>query len=304
MITTDDRWKYAIVSFIQDALAGALAGKVSLANIHARDGTTLAHELRNNQALPRNLILDFSPLLDVLRLPILGKNPTIDAVLAILTDPLDELRGILNNDDPGVVLGRLKNFFSKGDEFASLSMMLGSFLEGQFGIALSLVTTFKNLVDPRFPRAVLDGCLAYFFGKEGYVTVDDIHLSPPMQFSGQPMQLGDLKSFLAEKTAERYVRDLISVIVEATGDVQYELRDRYPHLSILFTAPAERDTAQRWFTGFAAMAEAGVTSAVEETLLGIGQFQGNRLIAAAAGAYAGTAARKATQHVFLHELGI
>ena len=65
---------------------------------------------------------------------------------------------------------------------------------------------------------------------------------------------------------------------------------------------AEQETAKRWFVGFAAMAEAGVCSAVEETLLGIGTFQG--LDAAAAGAYAGTAARKATQHVFLSELGL
>jgi len=35
---------------------------------------------------------------------------------------------------------------------------------------------------------------------------------------------------------------------------------------------------------------------------GIGSFQLNSLIAAAAGTYAGTLARKATQHVFLLEL--
>jgi hypothetical protein len=68
--------------------------------------------------------------------------------------------------------------------------------------------------------------------------------------------------------------------------------------------PPQQEIAKRWFKGFATMAESGVTAAVEETLLGIGTFQGNRLIAASAGVYAGTAARKATQHVFLAELGV
>lgn len=64
------------------------------------------------------------------------------------------------------------------------------------------------------------------------------------------------------------------------------------------------ETAKRWFMGFGAMAEAGLTTAVEETLLGIGRIQVNRVVAAAASAYAGAAARKMTQHVFLSELGI
>jgi hypothetical protein len=45
-----------------------------------------------------------------------------------------------------------------------------------------------------------------------------------------------------------------------------------------------------------------VTSAVEEACLGVSTFQTNALIAASAGTFAGTAARKATQHVFLAEL--
>jgi hypothetical protein len=50
------------------------------------------------------------------------------------------------------------------------------------------------------------------------------------------------------------------------------------------------------------MAEAAVTSSVEELVSGIGSFQLNSLIAAAAGTYAGTLACKATQHVFLLEV--
>lgn len=303
MITIDDKPKYAIVTFLQDAIAGAFAGKVALANFHAVDGTSLAHELRTGQSIPHNLSLDFSPLLDLLHLPQLGAgNP--QNILEVLSDPLGELNRIFAGGDPGTIFARVMDFFNRKPELASLSSILGSFLEGQFGIALSLVTTFKNLVDPKFPRAVADASLQYFFGKDGFVTVDEIHVTPPMQLVGLPQNLGDLNSFLSRKTGERYLRDIIAIIVEATGDVQYNLRDRYPQMLSQLTAAAQQEAAKRWFTGFASMAEAGVTTAVEETLLGIGTFQGNRLIAASAAAYAGTAARKATQHVFLSEMKV
>jgi hypothetical protein len=45
-----------------------------------------------------------------------------------------------------------------------------------------------------------------------------------------------------------------------------------------------------------------VTSAVEEATLGVAQFQTNPLLAASAGTFAGSVARKAAQHVFLKEI--
>jgi hypothetical protein len=95
-----------------------------------------------------------------------------------------------------------------------------------------------------------------------------------MQLGGDPQQLSDLSSFLSRKTGERYLRDIIAIIVEAAGDVQYNLQDRHLRMLAQITASAQQETAKRWFAGFASMAEAGVT--VEETLLGIGTFQGNR----------------------------
>ena len=50
-----------------------------------------------------------------------------------------------------------------------------------------------------------------------------------------------------------------------------------------------------WFKGFSAMAESGVMRAVEIGTQGVSQFQTNPLIAAAAGAFAGTVARKLGQ---------
>jgi hypothetical protein len=305
MITLNDKPKYAIVTLLQDAVASAFAGKISLTKINAAPGTTLAHELRTGQSLPRNLALDFSPLLDVLHLPRLGGDQMpLETVFQLLADPLGDLERIFAGNDPSAILSRTMDFLTRKPDLVNVASMLGSFLEGQFGIALSLVTTLKNLIDPKFPRAIADAYLQYFFDKDGFVTVDNIHITPPMQFAGAPQQLSDLSSFLSEKTGERYLRDLIGLTVEAAGDVQYQLRDRYPRMLAQLTSATLQETAQRWLTGFAAMAEAGVTTAVEETLLGIATFQGNKLIAASAATYAGTAARKATQHVFLSEMGV
>ncbi len=300
MITVDDKPAYLIVTFLQDAITTALAGKIPLAKFRAGEGTTLAHELRAGQLIPRNLALDFSPLLDILHLPRLGAGKP-ENLLEVMSDPVGELKGIFASEDPRTIFARITDFFSRKSDLAVLATTLGSFVEGQFGIALSLLTTFKNLTDPKFPRAVADAALQYFFGKDGFITVDEVHIVPPMRLAGLPQNLGDLNSFLSERTGERYLRDIIAVVIEAAGDVQYNLRDRYPR-DLAHLTPTQQDTAKRWFAGFASMAEAGVTTAVEETLLGIGTFQGNRLLAASAATYAGTAARKAVQHVFLSEM--
>lgn len=311
MITNDDTSKYALVALVQNVLAGAFSSMAPLASIKSTDGSSLPQEIRGGASIPRHLILDFTPMLDLLPLtqvgamaaPAVGEFIPIAAILKFLKDPADEIMRIFNGGDPAAISGRLLQFFDGRNELKDLSGMLGSFLEGQFGIALSLVTTLKNLVDPSLPRLVTDSVMQYFFGPDGFGTVDEINIAPPMNLSGTPKSLGDLKGFLSEKNAERYVRDVVSVIVEATGDFQYKLRDRYGRMAAGLNA-AQQETAKRWFKGFAAMAEAGVTSAVEETLLGIGSFQGNKLVAASAGAYAGTAARKMTQHVFLSEMAV
>ena len=298
MFTMDNKLGFLAVASIQDAIAAAFAGKVSLASIQAAAGTSLSHELHSGQVIPRNVTLDYSPLLDILHLPRLGQRGiSADTILNSLSDPLGELRRIFEADDPMAIFSRAMDFLGRKPGLGSVSSTLGSFLEGQFGIALSLITTFKNLADPGVPRVISDACLEYFFGKNGYVTVDDLRVTPPMQSTSADNSARD------QRTAERYVRDLIGVIVDSTGNVQYRLRDRYHQMLAQFPAPLQ-DTAARWFRGFGAMAEAGLTTAVEETLLGIGAFQVNHLMAAAAGAFAGTAARKATQHVFLNELGV
>jgi hypothetical protein len=304
MFTMDNKLGYVAVAAIQDAIAGAFAGQISLAAIQAAVGTSLSHELRSGQVIPRNLTLDYSPLLDILHLPRLGQSDIdVNTILNTMADPLGELRRIFEGGDPMAIFSRAMDFIGGKPNLENLATVLGSFLEGQFGIALSLITTFKNLGDATVARVIADSCLEYFFGKNGFVTVDDICITPPTQRSTTTDPLGHSVDSGDRGSAERYVRDIIGVIVEATGNVQYRLRDRYHQMLAQYSA-SQQETARRWFTGFGTMAEAGLTTAVEETLLGIGQFQVNHVMAAAAGAFAGTAARKATQHVFLSELGV
>jgi hypothetical protein len=306
MITSDDRLGFTVTAAIQNALASAIAGKVPLITLRSIAGSSLAHDLRSGYLIPRSVTLDYTPLFDILQLPSYGQTGLHpDAVINAIIEPLDTLKNIFRSggQDLHAMLGRLLGFFSTQDSFAPLLGTFGSYLEGQFGIALSLVTTLKNLTDPSFPRAIADAALAYFFNDDGFVTVDDIHYIPPMNFSGSAQTSADLQHALVSKTGERYIRDLIAVIVEAAGDVQYQLRDRYHQMLAKLTTP-QQNVAKRWFKGFSSMAESGVLTAVEETLLGIGQFRTNPMIAAAAGSYAGVVARKATQHVFLSELSV
>jgi hypothetical protein len=306
MITSDDKLAYTITASIQNGLAGAIAGKAPLINLRTAEGSGLAHDLRSGYQIPRSISLDFTPLFDILHLSSYGQpGLTFAKVAATIIEPIDILKDIFTGDDKGdprAMLGGILTFLSQ-PRFAPLLGTFGSFLEGQFGIALSLVTTLKNLASATFPRAIADAALAYFFNPDGFVTVDDIHFMPPMNFGGSPQTLADLQRALVTKSGERYVRDLITITVEAAGDVQYQLRDRY-HQMLTKLPPPQQDVAKRWFKGFAAMAESGVLTAVEETLLGVGQFTTNPLIAAAAGTYAGAVARKATQHVFLSEMTV
>jgi hypothetical protein len=306
MITSDDRLGYTVTAALQNALASAVAGKVPLITLSTVAGSSLAHDLRSGYLVPRSVTFDYTPLFDILQLPSYGQaGLNQEAIVNAIIEPLDTLKNIFrggDSQDLHAMLGRMLGFFSSQASFAPLLDTFGSYLEGQFGIALSLVTTLKNLADPAFPRAIADAALGYFFNADGFVTVDDIHFIPPMNFSGMPQTSADLQRTLTPKSGERYLRDLITVTLEAAGDVQFELRDRYHQMLMKLTAP-QQDVAKRWCKGYAAMAESGVLTAVEETLLGIGQ-RSNPMVAAAAGTYAGVIARKATQHVFLSELGV
>ena len=168
---------------------------------------------------------------------------------------------------------------------------------------LSFVTTLRNLADGRAPDAVREAYLQYFFGS-GFLAVDGTRITSPVQLAGLDLQgLGDLRTAVTPRTGERYVRDLVRLLIEAVDDVRYDGLGRRVNAA-REKAGDHQDKLMRWFRGVSGVAESQAMSAVEQATLGVATFQTNPLIAAAAGTFAGTAARKAAQHVFLSELGV
>src|SRR5262249_962897 len=157
--------------------------------------------------------------------------------------------------------------------------------------------TLKNLGNAGLWENISVAHTQYFFGENGFVTVDGVPILPPMHFgvaqvfdpATLQVNLENIRGLLSEKTAERYVPDVIRVTVEAAEGVRYDsLRSRFAKIPGQ-VGKANTEKAVRWFKGVASLAESHVTSAVEEACLGVAQFQTSALIAASAGTYAGTA---------------
>jgi hypothetical protein len=310
----DSRLAYGITAVIQDR-AASIAAQHALPAIVVMSGASLSDQLANSGlGTPQQLTLDLSALLDLLDLTaLLAKQDPLSTIFDIfLGRPGDVIRMLIDAKRPAEVRAAVEHLFAPEPmaAFRGMAATIGPLLQRQVSIALSFATTLKNLTEPALWRGIPDAYLLYFFGEYGFVTVDGIPILPPMHFGdvtpidpvSVKLELDRIKGLLSEKTAERYVRDLIRITVEAAEDARYQLRGRYLNLMGRI-AEDQRAKAMRWFKGMASLAESLVTSAVEETILGVAQFQTNALIAASAGTYAGTAARKAAQHVFLSELG-
>lgn len=194
------------------------------------------------------------------------------------------------------------------------------------GIALPFATILSALQRAgrnaaAIPESVERGLLDYFFTAEGFKTVDGEHVVAPVHVSDVKRALVDaaehkdltglqLRGLFPRTTAERYLRDLIRVIVECAYDAGRDVRGASARFKTVVSGlrvraseakPADAIEAQfvTWFRGFASMAESGAMRAVEVATQGVSEFQTNPLIAAAAGSFSGTVARKLAQDAFL-----
>jgi hypothetical protein len=208
---------------------------------------------------------------------------------------------------------------------------LQQFIGSDGGAALPLATivqamqrsrdTLRNI--EQIPSSIEASLLAYFFNRDGYATVDETRVVAPAHLSdltaavpevlegvasgkglSLPPQLG---GFFSKPTAEHYLRDITRVVVESAYDAGRTLKPRYADIKtrLLGVAPKagtpEHTVAKfvSWFRGFGALAESAAMRAVEVGTQGVSEFQSNPLIAAAAGSFAGTVARKLAQDSFL-----
>src|SRR5262249_9076900 len=106
------------------------------------------------------------------------------------------------------------------------------------------------------------------------------------------------KGLFSKTNAERYLRDTIRLIVESAYDAGRGLADRDGKPGTYSAVTAKLPNVPKfvsWFRGFSSMAESVAMRAVEVGTQGVSQFQTNPLIAAAAGSFSGTVARKLAQ---------
>jgi len=272
-----------------------------LAKIQSKPGAqNLLQQLRGNTQLPQVDLDFFSGLLDLHDL--VSERDLGDQLRDFFADQVNVVKRLVEATSPAEILAVSREVVT--DQLQDLRDTIVPLIGRQFGIALSFVTTLRNLPTPEARDAIQDAVLRYFFTKEGYETVDKVRIVAPVHLSDlDPKQLGQAKALFSERTAERYVRDAIRLIVEAAGDVRYlDLKKRYDAMRDHMPDDEKKTKFADWFRGFSSVAESTVTGAVEEACLGVAAFQTNPLIAASASTFAGTAARKAAQHVFLSEL--
>ncbi|HEV8711530.1 MAG TPA: hypothetical protein VGX03_01725 [Candidatus Binatia bacterium] len=272
-----------------------------LAKIQSPPGAqSLLQQLRGDNQLPQVDLDFFSGLLDLHDL--VSERDLSDKLRDFFAEQINIVNRLVEATGPAEILAVSREVCV--DQLHDLRDTIVPLIGRQFSIALSFITTLRNLPTPEAKNAIQDAVLRYFFTKEGYETVDKIHIVAPVHLTDLDLkQLGQAKALFSERTAERYVRDTIRLIVEAAGDVRYlDLKKRYDAMRDHMPDDEKKNKFADWFRGFSSVAESTVTGAVEEACLGVAAFQTNPLIAASASTFAGTAARKAAQHVFLSEL--
>jgi len=299
---------YAVIAVIEREIAAKLGAFVALHNqgpgrLTGAAPRNLWEQLQANQVIPKGLDLGFLGTLSPLLLPqaLEGHKNPLDVLRTLFQGQESIVKQLLTADSPQDVLAMGQSLLT--ESLGDLGRTIGPLLASQLNILVSFVTTLATLPTAAGP-AVEEALLQYFFTSEGFETVDGLRIVAPVHLADIDIaQLGQFKALFSERTGERYVRDLVRLTVEAADDVRYDdLKSRYGAMLQLVGDDAKRTTFTNWFKGFASIAEAAVTSAVEQACLGAASFQTNALIAASAGTFAGTAARKAAQHVFLSEI--
>lgn len=188
------------------------------------------------------------------------------------------------------------------------SLHLPFVIANQVEIALSVLPTihmFQNA--PATVGKIEEALGAYFFTADGHQTIDGDAITRPDLAKVAAGDFTTLKSLVSHKAAADYVRNSVRITIDAGADAEYDLRNRLKTAYGLVwenPTPANQTRLVEWMKGFASMAESAATSAVEAAILGAGAMQTNSVIGAAAGTAAGTMARKATQDVYLTELGV
>src|SRR5262245_7522837 len=171
---------YGLLAMVQERISGVLDGpRNGLLPEIAIDGDLLS-QLRDGRVnIPRGLALGLDRLLDVTDLSDLAGVRDDDGLLTKLRGRVGGVaKDLLEGQGIAPLAASVKAIFkSSGDG----NLALGGILRRQASIAVSFVTTLKNVADPNTLTAVRDGWARYFFDERGFVTLDDVPIVPPDQ---------------------------------------------------------------------------------------------------------------------------
>jgi hypothetical protein len=278
---------YRIAAAVESTIGDRLRNQTE--KLVGIDATALLNQLNGQSKYPEVTpdLGDFAYALNILT----GDDNVAGGVLDLAGD----LLGIFK--DPTRILEALGDI---AGDLAKLIPAIAMFVEHQISVAISMVSAVGDIASPRTPQKLredLNAAFGAYFYDDGYVPIDGQPIARPD--IAALTYTGGLQVFAKRKTAEVFVRDLVTITVDASADSMLRLRDRHAQF---MRAYANNQKARRWMAGLPALSESSVTSAFEEAGNGIGWFQTNPIIGASIGTFAGTAARKATQDVFLREL--
>jgi hypothetical protein len=315
----DAQIAYGLLSLIQDRAAAVLERDEKETRRFAAltvAGSLLEQLKDSTRKSPDGLSLDLGGLVDQLDVLNLVADGDTDKLRGRLHDAVGSLaKSLVDGDGLPAARAIVERLVAGSASAGAGSPPVLSLLRRQLGIGISFATTLKNLANFDLAREIPEGWKTYFFGDNGFETIDGMAIVAPghardvlagidrskLSLENLGATVTQLKGAFKERSGEQYVRDWIRITAEVAGDRRYKLRTRYP---AMLEAVADHAKAARWFRGVGSMAESLVTGAVEEACLGVAQFQTNPILAASAATYAGTVARKATQHVFLAEIGL
>lgn len=202
--------------------------------------------------------------------------------------------------------GFIDNFADLVDveELKKLPDVARDLIHMQAGLVLSFGAVIKNYKGLDINRYG-DSFNQYFFSKKGYQTVSrDLVVLPKLPKFSKLGDQPDLRIIGNQINAERYLRDMIRIIVETGGDGLYNTRNRYEQLEKKYGEDDGKKKLVEWFDSFGDMAEASLLPVAEEVLNGAFGVELNPLIAAAVGTFCSVTARKATEHSYLTLLEI
>jgi hypothetical protein len=322
-----------------DSLLGQLTGpgegppRISLGfglDIAGSSVSTLVNALPTPAGGPFALLKgkDLSDLVNGVRSAFRGQ-------LGLLEKQHDTIVGLVVAQDPGDLREAADKLFAgvvdgfggssggpAGESVSRLRQLLGR----DVGVALPFATILSAVRGAgqdaaAIPQSVERAVLEYFFTADGFKTVDrenvvaPVHVSDVKEAVVGAVQQRDLtgvqlRGLFSKTSAERYLRDIIRVIVESAYDAARGLKDPGGRFGTVVSGLRSRASQSKsgdaiekqfvtWFRGFASMAESASMRAVEVGTQGVSEFQTNPLIAAAAGSFAGTVARKLAQDSFL-----